>query len=76
MIPNAPRYVSPQEQAETRARLRKAMFWTLAAIPVMAVVLMYGYSDQAPEWLRRLSITIDGMLGHPGLWLIKLIAGR
>jgi hypothetical protein len=37
---------------------------------------MYGYSDQAPEWLRRLSITIDGMLGHPGLWLIKTLTAR
>ena len=73
---NAPRYVSPQERAETRARLRKAMFWALAAIPVLAVVVMYGYSDQAPEWLRRLSITIDGMFGHPGLWLIKTLTAR
>ena len=73
---NAPRYVSPQEQAETRARLRKAMFWTLAAIPVAAVVLMYGYSDQAPEWLRRLSLTIDAMFGHPLLWLIKTLMAR
>jgi hypothetical protein len=76
MVPNAPRYVSPQEQAENRARVRKAMFWALAAIPAIFVLVMYGYSDQAPEWLRRLSLTIDATLGHPGLWLIKTIAAR
>jgi hypothetical protein len=76
MIPNAPRYVSPQERAETRARLRKALLCVLLAIPLIALLMMYGYSDQAPEWLRRLSITIDGMFGHPGLWLIKTLTAR
>jgi hypothetical protein len=52
------------------------MFWALATIPAIFVLVMYGYSDQAPEWLRRLSLTIDATLGHPGLWLIKTIAAR
>ena len=75
MPPNTPRYISPQEQAETRARLRRALFWSLGAIPVVFLVMMYGYSDQAPAALRDATITLDGLLGRP-VWSIISPAGK
>ena len=48
----------------------------MVAIPVLLGLMMFGYSDQAPEFLRRLTITIDGMFGLPVLKLIGAIAGR
>jgi hypothetical protein len=74
MIPNAPRYVSPKERAENRARIRAWLYWTSVAIPVIAALVLFGYSDQAPLWLSRLTVSLDAMFGFPVLWLIKLVA--
>jgi hypothetical protein len=35
---------------------------------------MFGYSDQAPGWLRAVTLNLDAMFGFPILWLIKLVA--
>jgi hypothetical protein len=71
---NAPRYVSPKERAENRARWIRFGYWIAVAIPATIALIMFGYSDQAPAWLRSLSVNLDAMFGFPVLWLIKTLA--
>jgi hypothetical protein len=35
--------------------------------------MMFGYSDQAPAWLRSLVVSLDGALGFPVLSLIQKV---
>jgi hypothetical protein len=74
MIPNTPRYVSPKERAENRARWLRFAYWLAVAIPASIALMMFGYSDQAPRWLREFTLTLDGIFGFPVLWLIKAVA--
>ncbi len=73
MLPNAPRYVSPKERAENRARWIRFAFIVTVAIPAAVALMMFGYSDQAPRWLHEFTFAFDRMLGFPFLWLIKTI---
>ena len=43
------------------------------AIPIIVVLMMFGYSDQAPAWLRSLVVSLDGALGFPVLSLIQKV---
>jgi hypothetical protein len=73
--PPTPRYVSPKERAENRARWLRFAYWVAVAIPAAIAVMMFGYSDQAPSWLRSLTVALDAAFGYPVLWLIqKLLA--
>jgi hypothetical protein len=74
MIPNAPRYVSPKEVAENRARLRRFLCGTLVAIFVIIGLMAIGYSDQAPAWLRAATEALDAEFGYPVLRVIALLA--
>jgi len=74
MAPYVPRYVSPKERAEGRARMLRFANWMVIGIPVAVTVLMFGYSDQAPQWLRNATASIDASLGMPVLWLISKFA--
>jgi hypothetical protein len=74
MIPNAPRYLSPKERAENRARWLRFAYWLAVIIPVAIALMMFGYSDQSPRWLREFTVSLDGTFGFPVLWLIKAIA--
>ena len=74
MIPNTPRYVSPKERAEDRARWVRFGYRTVAAILLTVLVMLVGYSDQAPAWLRAFTVNLDALFGFPVLWLIKLVA--
>ena len=73
MIPNPPRYTSPKERAENRARLSRFVYRAAVAIPVTVALVMFGYSDQAPRWLREFTVALDASLGFPILWLIKTL---
>ena len=73
MIPNAPRYVSPKERAENRARWLRFAYWLAVVIPTAIALMMFGYSDQAPRWLREFTVSLDRAFGFPMLWLIKAI---
>lgn len=75
MIPNTPRYVSPRERAENRARWLRFAYWVAVAIPVTIALMMFGYSDQAPAWLRSFTVSLDGSFGFPVLSLIQKVAG-
>lgn len=73
MAPLTPRYVSPKERAENRARWIRFGYGVAVAIPAAIAVMMFGYSDQAPGWLRSLTVALDGAFGFPVLWLIKTV---
>lgn len=74
MPPIVRRYVSPKERAENRARIRAWLYWTAVVIPATVALMMFGYSDQAPHWLRDATVALDTTFGFPILWLIKLVA--
>ena len=74
MAPNVPRYISPKERAENRARWMRFGYWVAVAIPATLALMMFGYSDQAPLWLREATVSLDAMFGFPVLGLIKAIA--
>ena len=76
MAPYVPKYVSPQQAAEDRARLRARLFWIAVAVPLVFALLMFGYSDQAPSFLRSATISLDGALGYPILALLSALASR
>ena len=71
--PLTPRYVSPKERAETRARWIRFGYGAAVAIPAAVAVMMFGYSDQAPGWLRSVTLTLDATFGFPVLWLIQKV---
>ncbi len=74
MAPYVPRYVSPKERAEGRARMIRFSYWMVVGIPVFVALMMFGYSDQAPQWLRSATASVDAMLGMPVLWLVTKFA--
>jgi hypothetical protein len=72
--PNYPRYISPKERAENRARIKAFIVWSAAGLTVFLLAMMYAYTDQAPAWLRDLAFKLDGSFGFPVLTLIRAIA--
>ena len=74
MVPNAPRYISPEEHAANRARLIRFVYWVAVLVPATIALMMVGYSDQAPRWLREVTVNLDAIFGFPVLWLIKAVA--
>ena len=75
MVSNLPPYVSPQQRAEQRARVRRFVYGVAIALPLLFVVVMFGYSDQAPHWIRVFAVNLDAFFGQPVLTLIKARAG-
>jgi hypothetical protein len=65
MPPSTPKYVSPKQAAEDRARRRAALYWIVLAIPLIFMLLVFGYSDQAPAALRSVTIALDQAIGYP-----------
>jgi hypothetical protein len=65
MPPHVPKYVSPKQADEDRARRRAALYWIVLAIPLIFMLLLFGYSDQAPAALRSITITLDQTFGYP-----------
>jgi hypothetical protein len=74
MIANPSRYVSPKERAENRARWLRFAYWVAIGIPATVALMMFGYSDQAPNWLRTVTAYLDATFGFPVWRLIRTIA--
>jgi hypothetical protein len=74
--PYVPKYVSPKQAAEARARRRAMLFWTAVIVPLVLLLLLFGYSDQAPAFLRDAVAALDGQFGYPLLALLKMIVAR
>lgn len=74
-----PRVPNPKKDAERRRQLiSRALRWTLwiaACVPLLFMLMAYGYSDQAPAALRDLVITVDSFFGRP-VWSIIAPAGK
>lgn len=68
--PFNPRYVTPKEKAQTRAERLRFLYWFAVALPVVATAMLFGYSDQAPPWLRAATEQLDAVFGYPVLRLI------
>ena len=73
--PYVPKYVSPKQAAEDRARLKTRLIWFAACIPIVFALLAFGYSDQAPASLRSAIVSLDRTLGYPIIGLLSLILG-
>jgi hypothetical protein len=69
----APRLVTPKEKAAARAERLRFLYWAAVALPILVTLMLYGYSDQAPRWLRAGTETIDATFGYPVLRLIAWI---
>lgn len=61
---------TPKQRAENRARIITAALWLLAIPPALFAIMAFGYSDQAPAWLRTATVQLDAMFGQPVWWLI------
>ena len=75
MPPYAPKYVSPEQRAQDRKQLIRRLIWVAVSIPIIFIVLAFGYSDQAPAFLRSAIIALDRSLGYPIIGLLSLILG-
>jgi hypothetical protein len=61
---------TPQQAKEHRANIISGILWLLAIPPVAFAIMVFGYSDQAPLFLRNVVVQIDTLLGLPVLSLI------
>jgi hypothetical protein len=64
-----PQYRTPKQKAEHRAYLARAIFWIAMIPPVLFLLMVFGYSDQAPVTLRDFTAQLDGAFGRP-VWSI------
>ena len=72
---HVPPYVRPGDAALGLARLKRRLIWTATAIPLILMFLAFGYSDQAPAFLRSNIIAVDRAIGYPIIGLLSLILG-
>jgi hypothetical protein len=59
----------PKQIAESQSRMIKATLWIIATPLLVFVLMVYGYSDAAPAFLRKATIEFDALLGQP-VWSI------
>jgi hypothetical protein len=69
-----PKIPDPKRDAERRARIISALIWLAAVPPLLFMLMAFGYSDQAPAFLRELVIAFDGLFGSP-VWALLNPAG-
>ena len=75
MPPYVPKYVRPEDAAQSRAQLIRRLIWIAAAIPLLFMFFAFAYSDQAPTGLRNAVIALDRSLGFPIIGLLGMILG-
>ena len=75
MAPYVPKYVRPEEAAESRARMKRRLILAALSIPAVLMLLAVGYSDQAPDFIRKPIIALDRALGFPFIGLLSTILG-
>jgi len=64
-----PNYRTPKQAAEHRAYIMRVIFWLAMLPPALFLLMVYGYSDQAPAKLRDFTAQLDGAFGRP-VWSI------
>lgn len=60
-----PNYRNPKQAAEHRAYMIRVILWLAAIPPLLFLVMAFGYSDQAPAFLREATVQLDAALGRP-----------
>ena len=75
MPPYVPKYVRPEDAAQSRAHMIRRLIWVAAAIPLLFMFFVFGYSDQAPAVLRNAIIAVDRSIGYPIIGLIGMVLG-
>ena len=71
-----PRTLSPHPMSRRNRRRRRGrsgcrfLYWTAVALPLAVTAMLYGYTDQAPRWLRAATESVDAVFGYPVLRLI------
>jgi hypothetical protein len=61
---------TPQQAKEHRANVISGILWLLVIPPILFAVMAFGYSDQAPAFLRSVTVELDTLFGQPVWWLI------
>lgn len=56
---------TPQQAKAHRANIISGILWLLAIPPVVFAIMVFGYSDQAPAFLRDITVQLDTMFGQP-----------
>lgn len=64
-----PPYRTSKQKAEHRAYLARVFFWLAMIPPALFLLMIFGYSDQAPARLRDFTKALDGAFGQP-VWSI------
>ena len=70
---HVPKYVNPAQRAQERGSRLRMLLWVAFALPVTFMFLVYGYSDQAPAFLRSAIVSVDRALGYPIMALLSTI---
>lgn len=60
-----PKIRGSQQAKAHRANIISGLLWLLAIPPVLFVIMAFGYSDQAPAFLRSLTVELDSLFGQP-----------
>lgn len=60
-----PNYRNPRQAAEHRTYMIRAILWLAALPPLLLLLMLYGYSDQAPAFLRDFTASLDAAFGRP-----------
>ena len=64
-----PKIKGSQQAKAHRANIISGALWLLAIPPVLFAIMAFGYSDQAPVFLRDLTQQLDGLFGQP-VWTL------
>jgi len=70
-----PKIPGSQQAKAHRANVMSGVLWLLAIPPLLFAVMAFGYSDQAPAFLRNLTVQLDGLFGQP-VWSLIEPAGK
>jgi hypothetical protein len=65
-----PEYRSPKQIAEHRAYMARVLFWLALVPPALFLLMVFGYSDQAPAKLRDFTAALDSAVGRPVLSIL------
>lgn len=65
-----PEYRTAKQVAEHRAYLARVFFWLALIPPALFLLMIFGYSDQAPPKLRELTAALDSSIGSPVLSIL------
>ena len=72
--PLAAPYLTPKQKAAARGERLRFLYWAAVALPILITLMLYGYSDQAPHWLRAATESVDAVFGYPVLRLVAWMA--